>query len=140
MVQNPRRAVVVCVKQEKDCEELLRVGQAIAEQAGCPMRVLYISPVGGAVDGERIECFHRAASRFGSQLDVLFDQNPALAAARFMREVGAVQALVRMPEGGGGFVDRLRMLLPNLTVSMMGTGGVTYNIYPQFCSMAAKRD
>lgn len=137
-----KRSVLVCVTGQKNSERLIRQGRREADELGASLQVLCIQPIPSARTEEESNAFSQICSELehlrqktkeaGAEMTVYFDGDPALAAAGFAKESGAVRVVTGAAETPvGGFVDIFHQLLPRLPISMVSRDGIVYHLCPQ---------
>lgn len=128
-----KAAVLVCVTGQRDCDRLIRVGKKLAEEQGLPVQVLCVQPesAGYGACGEELEYLHQTAREAGAEMTVIFQNDSALVAAGFIRQIGAVHVVTGMAGfASTGFIEVLHSLVPRIPISMVSKEEVVYNMYP----------
>ncbi|MBR6186252.1 MAG: hypothetical protein IKQ41_08310 [Clostridia bacterium] len=109
-----KNCVLVCVTVQKDCERLIRRGQALALEEKLPLRVLHVSQgknVLGSPDSAGIlnELFS-LAHEVNAEMNILYEQDVPAAIVRYAARYGA-SILVLGPDRSGN-VGRVKSLIP----------------------------
>ncbi len=128
--------VLVCVTPQKQCEQLIRSGAVIARQYGVPLEVLSVfhERDGASPDPKVLEELYECARKENAQMSVYFNDSPVILSAVIAKKKGAVDIVVGFPkERSTHFVSSLRMLLPDVQISMVDVddGGKIYRMIPQ---------
>lgn len=128
--------VLVCVTPQKQCEQLIRSGAVIARQYGVPLEVLSVfhERDGSSPDPQVLEELYECARNENARMSVYFNDSPAILSAVIAKKKGAVDIVVGFPkERSTHFVSSLRMLLPDVQISMVDVddGGKIYRMIPQ---------
>lgn len=128
--------VLVCVTPQKQCEQLIRSGAVIARQYGVPLEVLSVfhERDGSSPDPQVLEELYECARNENARMSVYFNDSPAILSAVIAKKKGAVDIVVGFPkEHSTHFVSSLRMLLPDVQISMVDVddGGKIYRMIPQ---------
>lgn len=128
--------VLVCVTPQKQCEQLIRSGAVIARQYGVPLEVLSVfhERDGSSPDPQVLEKLYECARNENARMSVYFNDSPAILSAVIAKKKGAVDIVVGFPkERSTHFVSSLRMLLPDVQISMVDVddGGKIYRMIPQ---------
>ena len=139
MFQQNNKSVVVCVQNPNHCGRLIETGKKIAQLAGAQLQIIHIQPQSGEKDAKTLEGLYQISKEAQAELTVCFSDNPVMAAALYIEEKNTVQVVTGMPDmERTGFVDLLRQLIPQITISMVSDQGITYNIYPQFSGVSKR--
>ena len=109
--------VLVCVTVQKDCERLIRRGQALATEEKMPLRVLHVSqgknvlgsPDSAGILNELFSLAHEA----DAEMNILYEQDVPAAIARYAQACRA-SVLVLGPDRSGN-AGRVQSLMPGET-------------------------
>lgn len=127
--------VLVCATSQSSSERLIEAGKSIAESEGLDLRVLNVQPSCSehALDPEMVESLHRHCKNIGAEMSVYFNDYPDLVAASHARKYNAVNIVTGFPgEKSSGFIARIHMLVPDVTISMVDNENDTvYKLTPQ---------
>lgn len=133
------KSIVVCVQNPNHCGRLIETGKKIAQMAGAQLQIIHIQPQNSDKDAKTLEKLYQISKEAQAELTVFFSDNPVMTAAVFIEENNAVQVVTGMPDmERTGFVDLLRQLIPQITISMVSDQGITYNMYPQFSGVSKR--
>jgi K+-sensing histidine kinase KdpD len=128
-----KRAVLVCVTGQRDCDRLIHAGKCIAEQRKVSLQVLCVQPTSQGIHGDckELEYLRQTSKEANAEMTVYFNNEAACTAAAFAHQVGAVHIVTGMAEEPvNGFIDVLHSLLPEVPISMVSKDGKVYNICP----------
>lgn len=127
-----KAAILVCVTGQRDCDRLIRAGRKIADERSVPLRVLSVQPAAtGDTVCEELEYLRQTARDAKAEMTVYFEDDAALMAVSFAKQVGAVHIVTGMAEAPvNGFVELIHKLLPRIPISMVAKDGTVYNICP----------
>ena len=145
-----KKSVLVCVTGQKGSERLILQGKREAEELGASLKVLCVQPIPSVQTEEEQQIFAQISRELeylrqkskdaGAEMTVYFYDDPALAAAGFAKEVGAIRVVTGVSETPvGGFVDIFHQLLPKLTISLVSRDGVVYHLCPPEHTLPAAR-
>jgi K+-sensing histidine kinase KdpD len=129
-----KKAVLVCVTGQHDCDRLIHTGKYIAEKRGVPLQVLSIQSAGLGTrkECEELEYLRQVSKEADAEMTVYFNKEAAYTAAAFAQQVGAVHIVTGMAENtSNGFIDVLHSLLPKVPISMVTKDNKIHNICPQ---------
>lgn len=124
---------LVCVTGQRDCDRLIRAGRKIADETGTSLQVLCVQPTSAGYETscEELEYLRQTARDAQAEMTVYFNDDAALIAVGFVKQIGAVHIVTGMPEAPvNGFVELIHKLLPKIPVSMVAKEGTIYNICP----------
>lgn len=128
-----KKAVLVCVTGQRDCDRLIRAGKRIAGECHVPLQVLCVQPTSAGFDAdcEELEYLRQTARDAGAEMSVYFDNDAPLMAAGFAKMIGALHIVTGMAEAPvNGFIETIHNLLPHIPVSMVAKDEKIYNICP----------
>lgn len=127
--------VLVCATSQSSSEKLIEAGRTIAQREGLDLRVLNVQPSCSeqALDSEMVENLHQRCKSIGAEMTVYFNDYPDLVAASHARKYNAVNIITGFPgEKSSGFIARIHMLVPDVTISMVDNENDTvYNLTPR---------
>lgn len=128
-----KAAILVCVTGQRDCDRLIRAGRKIADERSIPLQVLCVQPAssGFETNCEELEYLRQTARDAKAEMTVYFNDDAALMAVGFVKQIGASHIVTGMAEAPvNGFVEIIHKLLPRVPISMVAKDGVIYNICP----------
>ena len=128
-----RQTTLVCVTGQRDCDRLIRAGKEIAEKCSTSLHVLCVQPTsaGFETNCEELEYLRQTARNAQAEMTVYFNDDAALLAVGFIKQIGAVNIVTGMAEAPvNGFVQIIHRLLPKVPISMVSKDGTIYNICP----------
>ena len=124
-------SAVVCVTQQASCKRLIAAGKKIATEYGLTLEVLNVQPMKDCYspDPQAMELLHDACRGAGAQLSVYFSDNPAILTASFLKKANAAVVVTGFPKDRTSpFIASIRMLLPELPVTMVDEQSNMYHI------------
>lgn len=136
-----KAAILVCVTGQRDCDRLIRAGRKIADERDAPLQVLCVQPAsaGFETSGEELEYLRQTARDAKAEMTVYFNDEAALMAVGFIKQIGATHIVTGMAEAPvNGFVEMIHKLLPKIPISMVAKDGMIYNICPAGRQQTAK--
>lgn len=128
-----KAAVLVCVTGQRDCDRLIHAGKKIAQERSVSLQVLCVQPTsaGFETNCEELEYLRQTARDAKAEMTVYFDDDAAIVAVGFAKQLGATHIVTGMAEAPvNGFVELIHKLLPAIPISMVAKDGVVYNICP----------
>ena len=128
-----KAAILVCVTGQRDCDRLIRAGRKISDERSTPLQVLCIQPTSSGFETscEELEYLRQTARDANAEMTVYFNDDAALMAVGFVKQIGAIHIVTGMAEAPvNGFVELIHKLLPKIPISMVAKDGMTYNIFP----------
>lgn len=131
--QSKRSSILVCVTGQKDCDRLIRTGRHLADSQKIELQVLCVQPThaGYEANGEELEYLRQTARDADAEMTVFFNDDAALIAVGFIKQIGAIHVVTGMAEVPiNGFVDTIHRMVPSIPISMVSKEGVIYNICP----------
>ncbi len=136
-----KAAILVCVTGQRDCDRLIRAGRKIADEQNAPLQVLSVQPAsaGFETSGEELEYLRQTARDAKAEMTVFFNDDAALMAVGFVKQIGATHVVTGMAEAPvNGFVEMIHKLLPKIPISMVAKDGMIYNICPESRKRSSK--
>lgn len=134
LILDSKKAVLVCVTGQHDCDRLIHAGKCIAQQRNVQLQVLCVQPTSKGVNGDcdELEYLRQTSKEADAEMTVYFNDEAAYTAAAFACHVGAVHIVTGMAEEPvNGFIDVLHSLLPEIPISMVAKDKKVYNICPE---------
>lgn len=122
---------VVCVTQQASCKRLIEAGRKISDEHGLKLTVLNVQPVKDSYspDPKAMELLHESCRASNAQMNVYFSDNPAILTASFLKKVNAAVVVTGFPKDRTSpFIASIRMLLPNLPITMVDDESNMYHI------------
>ena len=128
-----RATTLVCVTGQRDCDRLIRAGKKIAEDCDTTLQVLCVQPTSSGFETscEELEYLRQTARDAKAEMTVYFNDDAALIAVGFTKQIGATHIVTGMAEASvNGFIEIIHKLLPKIPISMVAKDGTIYNILP----------
>ena len=128
-----KAAILVCVTGQHDCDRLIRAGRKLAGENSVPLHVLCVqqASAGFETSCEELEYLRQTARDAKAEMTVIFDDDAALVAVGFVKQINATHIVTGMAEAPvNGFIEIIHKLLPKVPISMVARDGIIYNICP----------
>ena len=138
---NEKKAVLVCVTGQRDCDRLIRAGKHLADRQNVPLQVLCVQPTSKGIQGdcEELEYLRQTSNEADAEMTIYFNDEAAYTAVAFAKQIGAVHIVTGMAEEPvNGFVYLLHSLLPKIPISMVDKDQKVYNICPSSMSRSPR--
>ncbi|MGI6260887.1 MAG: hypothetical protein ACOYJR_03510 [Acutalibacteraceae bacterium] len=127
------QTVIVCLRNPAHGAGILKEAARTAKNCGAQLQILAVQPVEQS-DEEKsrfVEDIYRLSRKFDAEMHVVFDEDPVITAARFIRSNNRSVVFTGMPsDDPNSFVVMVRQLLPDIMFSMVSEEGITYRLYP----------
>ncbi len=131
---NKSSCVMVCVTPQQSCQRLIEAGARIAREENLPLSVISVfkeSNGFNANEGGALEELFQCTKKFNANMDVFFNNSPALVVAVAAKKYRAVTLVTGFPaEGSSGFIARIHEILPDLPITMVDENSCEYKIVP----------
>lgn len=128
-----RRTVLVCVTTQESSKQLVSAGKAVAEKSGASLEVVSVLPMEyneKKTNPKTIEALYQCAKEAGGEMAIYFSDDPILTVAAHIGKKKPETLVVGFPkEDSNDFVSMIRLLLPELPISMVD-GDKLYNMLP----------
>ena len=126
--------VVVCVTPQESCTRLIETGARIAAEENLPLVVMSVfresSGLNANADGA-LEKLFECARKYDAQMNIYFNNSPALVVAVASKKLGAVNLVTGFPEeGSSGFIASIHEILPGLPITMVDKNSNEYRMMP----------
>lgn len=129
------KTVLVCVTAQESSENLVKAGKAIAERYEAGLEVVSVLPM---VDSENrinpqiVESLYRSAQNQGGEMAIYFSNDAALTVSAHIARTKPLSLVVGFPgERSNDFIATIRLLVPEVPISMVSADGQIYNMLPQ---------
>lgn len=126
--------IMVCVTPQQSCARLIEAGARIAKEENLPLSVLSVfkeSSGLNANEGGALENLFECAKKFDANMDIYFNDSPALVIAVAAKKNNAATLVTGFPgEGSSGFIARIHEILPELPITMVDNDSNEYKIIP----------
>lgn len=127
--------VLVCVTNQRDCLRLIEVGVKISDTIdNSRVCVFNVQPIKAASEktGEALEYLRQKSMENAADMMIVFDDDASSATANYASSSGTVQIVTGIAGSTtSGFIERLRVKIPNVIISMVAKDGVVHNLYPK---------
>ena len=126
--------VAVGVTPQESCARLIEAGADIAIHSGVSLVVLSVfreSSGLNANEGGALENLFECAKKFNANMDIYFNDSPALVIAIAAKKKHAATLVTGFPgEGSNGFIARIHEFVPELPITMVDNESSEYKIIP----------
>lgn len=131
---NKQPCIMVCVTPQQSCARLIEAGARIAKEENLPLSVLSVfreSNGLNANEGGALENLFECAKKFNANMDIYFNDSPALVIAVAAKKNNASTLVTGFPgENSNGFIARIHEILPELPITMVDNNSSEYKIIP----------
>lgn len=128
-----RKTVLVCVTPQESSKALVEAGKILAEKNSAKLEVISVLPIESAEeksDPKIIEEIYHFAKDANGEMALYFSDEPIFTIAAHIGKIKPVLLVTGFPgENSNGFVSAIRMLIPELPISMVD-GDKVYNMLP----------
>ena len=126
--------VVVCVTPQDSCTRLIETGARIAAEENLPLVVMSVFRESSGLNanaGGALEKLFECARKYDAQMNIYFNNSPALVVAVASKKLGAVNLVTGFPEEGRrGFIASIHEILPGLPITMVDKNSNEYRMMP----------
>ena len=126
--------VVVCVTPQDSCTRLIETGARIAAEENLPLVVMSVFRESSGLNanaGGALEKLFECARKYDAQMNIYFNNSPALVVAVASKKLGAVNLVTGFPEeGSSGFIASIHEILPGLPITMVDKNSNEYRMMP----------
>jgi len=128
-----RKATVVCVTSQLQCERIIRAGRSIANISDTELLVVNVSaPDFTRQDGEALEYLFRISKENDARMTVLYSDESLKTLTDFIKKSGAVNVVTGMPQQGTSVLYKMWDKLGNVSFFTVDANG-------SFANMSRKR-
>ncbi|MGN0558586.1 MAG: hypothetical protein ACI4IS_03940 [Acutalibacteraceae bacterium] len=135
MKSDKKPSVLVCVTGQYDCDRLIREGYNTAVEQNLELHVLMVhKPISDyAFLGAEAEYLYRVTKELGSDMTLMFSDNPAQTAVDYAKSIHAKQLVTGMSDGSpNNFVYTVSTLAPHLPIKMVSKDNIVYTYDVKF--------
>lgn len=126
--------VVACVTPQDSCTRLIETGARIAAEENLPLVVMSVFRESSGLNanaGGALEKLFECAKKYDAQMNIYFNNSPALVVAVASKKLGAVNLVTGFPEeGSSGFIASVHEILPELPITMVDKNSNEYRMMP----------
>ena len=126
--------VIACVTPQDSCIRLIETGARIAAEENLPLVVMSVFRESKGLDansGGALESLFECAKKYNAQMNVYFNNSPALVVAVASKKLGAVNLVTGFPqEGSSGFIASIHEILPDLPITMVDENSNEFRMMP----------
>lgn len=119
---NNSSCVLVCLSGKKDCLDLIKAGNALALRDNLKLSILIVLPKKACFtpDSETLNLLYEYAKTYEAELNVLFNDCPAVCAAKFARKLRAFSIVAGIPDNQSShFVSQIHSFLPEVPINLV---------------------
>ena len=131
---NKQPCIMVCVTPQQSCRRLIEAGARIAREENLPLSVISVfkeSSGFNANEGGALENLFECAKNFDADMNIYFNDSPALVVAVWAKKNNASTLVTGFPaEGSSGFISRIHEIIPELPITMVDDESCEYKIIP----------
>ncbi len=128
-----KKIVLVCVTPQESSKRLVSAGKILAEKNSAELEVISVLPLkinDPKADVKIVEEIHHFAKDVNGKMALYFSDDPTLTVAAHIGKTKPFLLVTGFPgEDSNGFVSTIRLLIPDLPISMVD-GEKVYNILP----------
>ena len=132
------RTVLVCATLQSSSENLIHAGKAMAEKSSADLEVVSVVPIEDEerkFDPEALDRLYTCARRHGGDMAVYFSNDPIMTVCAHIAKRKPLTIVTGFPgERSNSFISLIHLILPDVPISMVDTGGTVYNILPSEAS------
>lgn len=125
---------MVCVTPQQSCARLIEAGARIAREENLPLSVVSVFKESNGLNanqGGALENLFDCAKKFDANMDIYFNDSPALVVAVAAKKNNASTLVTGFPaEGSSGFIANIHEILPELPITMVDSESNEYKIIP----------
>ncbi len=135
------RTVLVCTTLQASSENLIRAGKAIAEKSHADLEVISVIPIDNddrKFDPEALDRLYTWAKSYGGEISVYFSDDPTMTVCAHTAKHKPLTLVTGFPgEKSNNFISLIRLILPEVPISMVDAKGTVYNMLPDQASKAS---
>lgn len=128
------RTVLVCVTLQASSENLIRAGKAMAEKNSAELEIISVIPIDDEerkFDPEKLDRLYTTAKSYGGEMAVYFSDDPIMTVCAHMARHKPLTLVTGFPgEKSNNFISLIRLILPEVPISMVDSKGLVYNMLP----------
>lgn len=128
------RTVLVCTTLQASSENLIRAGQAIAEKSHADLEVVSVIPIDDEerkFDSEALDRLYTCAKSYNGEISVYFSDDPVMTVCAHTARRKPITLVTGFPgERSNKFISLIRLILPEVPISMVDADGKIYNMIP----------
>lgn len=128
------RTVLVCVTPQPSSEVLVKAGRSLAEKSKAALEVVSVLPIADGenqIDCAALENIYQTARNQGGETAVYFSDDPTITLAAHIAKRRPLTIVTGFPgERSSNFISAIRLLLPDIPISMVDSEGNIYSMLP----------
>lgn len=135
------RTVLVCVTVQSSSENLINAGKAMAEKNNASLEIVSVIPIDDEerkFDPEALDRLYTCAKKHGGEMAVYFSDDPIMTVCAHIAKRKPLTIVTGFPgERSNKFISLIRLILPEVPISMVDPRGTVYNMLPSESTKAA---
>lgn len=135
------RTVLVCVTVQSSSENLINAGKAMAEKNNASLEIVSVIPIDDEerkFDPEALDRLYTCAKKHGGEMAVYFSDDPIMTVCAHIAKRKPLTIVTGFPgERSNKFISLIRLILPEVPISMVDPRGTVYNMLPSEATKAA---
>lgn len=128
------RTVLVCATVQSSSENLIRAGKAMAEKNSAELEIVTVIPIDSEerkFDPEALDRLYTSAKNHGGEMAVYFSDDPIMTVCAHTARHKPITLVTGFPgERSNNFISLIRLILPDVPISMVDPKGTVYNMLP----------
>lgn len=134
------RSVLVCATLQTSSENLIRAGKAIADKSSAELEIVTVIPIDNEerkFDPEALDRLYTSAKKYGGEMAVYFSDDPIMTVCAHTARQNPITLVTGFPgERSNNFISLIRLILPDVPISMVDSKGLVYNMLPDQATKA----
>lgn len=134
------RSVLVCATLQTSSENLIRAGKAIADKNSARLEIVTVIPLDNEerkFDPKALDSLYTCAKKHGGELAVYFSDDPIMTVCAHTAKHTPLTLVTGFPgEKSNSFISLVRLILPDVPISMVDAKGLVYNMLPDQATKA----
>lgn len=136
------RTVLVCVTVQSSSENLIRAGKVMAEKNSANLEIVSVIPIDDEdrkFDPEALDRLYVCARNYGGEMAVYFSDDAIMTVCAHIAKRKPLTLVTGFPgERSNNFISLLRLILPEVPISMVDSEGTVYNMLPSEANRTVK--
>lgn len=124
-------SILACVTGQYDCDRIIEMSAAIAQEQNCELRVLSVlKPMTDySKIADELEYLNLVSKENGADMTVIFHDDAPKATAQFVAENNVSRIVTGMHDGGEeSFLVMFNRLAPTVPITMVAEDGTIYTM------------
>ena len=128
------RTVLVCVTLQSSSENLINAGKILAKKSSAALEVITVVPIDNKerpFDPEALDSLYTCAKSHGGEMAIYFSDDATMTVCAHIAKHKPLCLVTGFPgEKSNNFISIIRLLLPDVPISMVDANGTVYNMLP----------